>query len=46
MIFLFAADFNAEARKLYESLGYNQVGIVPGFYKKGVDEYLLMKVLS
>lgn len=43
MIFLMAAAFNAEARKLYESIGYKQVGIIPSFYKKGVNEYLMMK---
>jgi ribosomal protein S18 acetylase RimI-like enzyme len=33
-------DFNEEVRKLYKHLGYKLVGIIPGFYKKGVDEYL------
>jgi ribosomal protein S18 acetylase RimI-like enzyme len=43
MIFLMVAGFNSEARKLYKSLGYTLVGIIPGFYRKGVDEYLMMK---
>lgn len=44
MIFLMVADFNTDAKKLYERLGYKQVGVIPSFYKKGVDEYLMMKV--
>lgn len=43
MIFLMTADFNVKARKLYESIGYRQVGVIPGFYNKEVEEYLLMK---
>lgn len=43
MIFLMVADFNTEARKLYESLGYSLVGIIPKFYRNGIDEYLMMK---
>lgn len=43
MIFLLAADFNEKARKLYESIGYRNVGIIPGFYKKGISEYLMCK---
>jgi ribosomal protein S18 acetylase RimI-like enzyme len=44
MIFLMTADFNSEARRLYERLGYTEVGVIPGFYKKGVNEHLMMKV--
>lgn len=43
MIFLLAADFNEKARKLYESIGYKQVGVIPSFYRKGITEHLLMK---
>ena len=43
MIFLMVAAFNTKARKLYESIGYKQVGIIPGFYRKDVDECLMMK---
>lgn len=42
-VFLVVADFNPEAKKLYESLGYQQVGELPGLYKEGVTEYLMMK---
>jgi ribosomal protein S18 acetylase RimI-like enzyme len=43
MIFLLVAHFNEKAYKLYESLGYRQVGIIPGFYRKDINERLLMK---
>lgn len=42
-VFLVVADFNPEARRLYERLGYRQVGAIPGLYKAGVTEYLMMK---
>ena len=42
-VFLVVADFNPEARRLYERLGYEQVGAIPGLYKDGVTEYLMMK---
>ncbi|HTX79074.1 MAG TPA: N-acetyltransferase [Longilinea sp.] len=42
-VFLVVADFNPEAQRLYERLGYKQVGVIPGLYKEGVTEYLMMK---
>lgn len=42
-VFLVVADFNPDARRLYESLGYRQVGAIPGLYREGVTEYLMMK---
>ena len=42
-VFLVVADFNPEAKRLYEHLGYQQVGEIPGLYKAGVTEYLMMK---
>ena len=42
--FLVVADFNPDARRLYERLGYQQVGVIPGLYKDGVTEYLMMKI--
>jgi ribosomal protein S18 acetylase RimI-like enzyme len=42
-VFLVVADFNPDARRLYERLGYQQVGAIPGLYKDGVTEYLMMK---
>jgi len=42
-VFLVVADFNPEAKRLYERLGYQQVGVIPGLYKDGVAEHLMMK---
>jgi ribosomal protein S18 acetylase RimI-like enzyme len=42
-VFLVVADFNPGAKRLYEHLGYQQVGVIPGLYKEGVSEYLMMK---
>ena len=44
--FLTVDDFNPRARKLYESLGYQCVGELKDFYKKGVTSYLMMKATS
>lgn len=45
-VFLVVADFNPEARRLYERLGYQQVGAIPGLYREGITEYLMMKTNS
>lgn len=42
-VFLMVGDFNFRAKKLYEGLGYIEVGMIPGFYKEGINEYLMMK---
>jgi len=42
-VFLVVADFNPDAKRLYESLGDQQVGVLPGLYKEGITEYLMMK---
>jgi ribosomal protein S18 acetylase RimI-like enzyme len=42
-VFLVVADFNPEAQRLYEHLGYRQVGVIPNLYKEGVREHLMMK---
>lgn len=41
--FLTVDDFNIKAKRLYERLGYQCVGQLPDFYKKGIDCYLMMK---
>lgn len=41
--FLTVDDFNLRAKKLYEGLGYQCVGKLPDFYKKGIHCYLMMK---
>jgi len=42
-IFMMVTDFNTDAKRLYLRLGYREIGTVPNYKKKGVDEYLLMK---
>ena len=41
--FLVVADFNPDARRLYQRLGWRQVGAIPGLYRDGVTEYVMMK---
>jgi ribosomal protein S18 acetylase RimI-like enzyme len=43
--FLLVGDFNPKAKKLYERVGYKEVGRIPGLYKEGVTESLMMKKL-
>lgn len=43
-IFLVVADFNPEAKRFYERNGYQQVGELSNLYRKGITEYLMMKV--
>ncbi len=43
-LFLVVADFNPKAKKLYEEIGYIQVGTMPDLYREGITEYLMMKV--
>lgn len=42
-LFLVVADFNPEAKRLYERIGYIQVGSVPNLYRPGITEHLMMK---
>ena len=42
-IFFVVADFNPNAKRFYEKLGYRQVGEIPSLYRKGINEYLMMK---
>lgn len=41
--FLAVADFNPDAKRFYESIGYHQVGEIPGLYREGITEYIMMK---
>lgn len=41
--FLVVADFNPRAKRLYQQLGYREVGAIPGLYKQGVTESIMMK---
>jgi ribosomal protein S18 acetylase RimI-like enzyme len=42
-LFIMVSDFNHRAKKLYESRGYKEVGMIPEFLKPGVAEYIMMK---
>ena len=42
-IFLVVADFNPDAKRLYEKNGYIQVGTIPSLYREGITEHLMMK---
>ncbi len=43
-IFLLVGDYNPGAKIFYENLGYQYLGTIPSLYRKGIDEYLMMKV--
>ncbi|MBU3143793.1 N-acetyltransferase [Clostridium sp. CF012] len=43
-LFLVVGDFNHHAKVLYEKIGYIEVGILPGLYREGINEYLMMKI--
>ena len=43
-VFLVVADFNPDAKRLYESMGYAEVGCIPDLYKAGITEHLMMKL--
>ncbi len=42
-LFLVVADFNPNAKRLYERLGYTEIGEIPDLYRKGISECLMMK---
>ncbi|UNC91559.1 GNAT family N-acetyltransferase [Candidatus Contubernalis alkaliaceticus] len=42
-IFINVSDFNMNAKKLYENLGYKEYGLVPDLFKTGISEYIMMK---
>ena len=44
--FLVVADYNPEAKRLYEQIGYTEVGRIPDLYKEGVTEILMMRLLK
>ncbi len=43
-LFLVVADFNINAKKLYKRIGYSEIGKIHDLYRKGISEYLMMKV--
>jgi ribosomal protein S18 acetylase RimI-like enzyme len=44
-VFLCVSSFNVRARALYERLGYQIVGVLPDYIKRGYDEILMRKPL-
>jgi ribosomal protein S18 acetylase RimI-like enzyme len=42
-LFLLVSDFNAKAKKLYQAIGYKEVGVIPDLIKEGVAEHIMMK---
>ncbi|WP_337993002.1 GNAT family N-acetyltransferase [Clostridium sp. 'White wine YQ'] len=42
-LFLVVADFNPDAKRLYEKIGYIEVGAIPSLYRDGITEHLMMK---
>jgi len=43
-IFLVVADFNPNAKMIYERIGYSEVGSIPNLYREGITECLIMKL--
>lgn len=43
-LFLVVADFNPDAKILYEKIGYIEVGTIPSLYREGITEHLMMKL--
>jgi ribosomal protein S18 acetylase RimI-like enzyme len=43
-IFLVVADFNPDAKLLYQRIGYIEVGTIPNLYREGMTEYIMMKL--
>ncbi len=42
-LFLMVSDFNEAAQKLYYSYGFEKVGEVPDYKKKGIGEFIMLK---
>jgi ribosomal protein S18 acetylase RimI-like enzyme len=44
-LFIMVSSFNTRAKKLYERLGFLEVGLLKDYVVKGSDEYLLRKTI-
>lgn len=44
-VFLCVTDFNVDAQRLYERLGYERIGVLRDYIKRGYDEILMRKAL-
>ncbi|MFP4287218.1 MAG: GNAT family N-acetyltransferase [Candidatus Izemoplasmataceae bacterium] len=45
-LFLVVSDFNPNAKKMYQNLGYIEIGNLPNLYKQGITECLMMKSID
>ena len=45
-VFLLVAEFNTRAQGFYLKNGYKEIGRIPDFYRDGVTEIIMMKVLA
>ena len=43
-LFITVSDFNKRAKKLYQEIGFEEVGFVPDLFKDGVAEHVMVKV--
>lgn len=42
-LFLVVSDFNPDAKRLYQEIGYSVIGDIPDLYRQGISECLMMK---
>jgi ribosomal protein S18 acetylase RimI-like enzyme len=45
-VFICVSTFNTRALRLYETMGFNVVGVLKDFLKPGFDEWLLRKTIG
>jgi ribosomal protein S18 acetylase RimI-like enzyme len=43
-LFITVSDFNKRAKKLYQEIGFDEVGFVPDLFKDGIAEHVMVKV--
>ena len=42
-LFITVSDFNKRAKKLYQEIGFKEVGFIPDLFKDGVSEHVMVK---
>ncbi len=45
-VYLLVSDFNKKAKKLYESVGYKEIGFIKDWVVEGISEHIMMKRLK